>query len=180
MHKHIGKALQARSSAIRTALDQYNTAAQALSLSHQMLHWKEVVEYTFLTDFNLLHDAHQDISQCLWATPAAQLAMDLHFKICRAKEEIPCLNIEIRQVATYICDEDCYLRAWENQVRTFNPQLAHHIYLHHMEQGWFNAHHISCLTKISRLKGFSESITTGQSVNTSLCGHIMIWPGESM
>jgi hypothetical protein len=61
-----------------------------------MLHWKEVVEYVFLVDFDLLHDTHRDISQSLWATPAAQLATDLHFKICRAKEEIQRLNIKIR------------------------------------------------------------------------------------
>lgn len=167
MRKHIGKALQARSSAIRTALDRYNTAAQALSPPRRMLHWKEVVEYAFLADFDLLRDARQDISQRPWATPAARLAMDLHFKICRAKEEIQRLNIEIPRVATYIRDEDLYLRACEDQVRAFNPQLAHHIYLHRMERGRFIAHHTSCLTKISQLKGFSGSITPGQSVDTS-------------
>ena len=73
MCKHIGKALR---STIRTALDRYNTAAQALSPPHRMLHWKDVVEYAFLVDFNLLCDARQDISQCPWATPAARLAMD--------------------------------------------------------------------------------------------------------
>jgi len=36
-----------------------------------------------------------------------------------------------------------------------------------MEWGRFNAHHMSCLTKISQLKGFSGSIAPGQSVDTS-------------
>ena len=70
-------------------------AAQALSLPCQMLHWKDVVKYAFLADFDLLCDACQDISQRAWVTPAARLAMDLHFKICQAKEEIQRLNIEI-------------------------------------------------------------------------------------
>jgi hypothetical protein len=131
-----------------------------------MLHWKDVVEYAFLADFDLLSDARQDILQRAWATPAAQLAMDLHFKICRAKEEIQRLNIEIPRVATYIRNEDRYLCACEDQVHTFNSQLAHHIYLHRMEQGRFNAHHMSCLTKILQLKGFSGSIVPGQSVDT--------------
>jgi hypothetical protein len=159
MRKHIGKALQARSSAIRTALDRYNTAAQALSPPRRTLHWKEVVEYAFLADFDLLRDAHQDILHRPWATPAARLAMDLYFKICRAREEIQRLNIEIPRVATYIQDEDRYLRTCEDQVHTFDLPLAHHIYLYRMEQGRFNAHHIHCLTKISQLKGFSGSIT---------------------
>ena len=70
MRKHIGKALQARSPAICTVLERYNTATLALNPPHRTLQWKEVVEYTFLADFNLLRDAHQDISQRIWATPA--------------------------------------------------------------------------------------------------------------
>lgn len=167
MRKHIGKALQARSSAIRTALDRYNSAARALSPPRRTLHWKEVVEYVFLADFDLLRDARQDISQRPWATPAARLAMDLHFKICRAKEEIQCLNVEIPRVATYIRDENHYLRTCEEQVRAFNPQLAHHIYLHRMERERFDTHHMRCLTKISQLRGFSGSIAPGESVDKS-------------
>lgn len=40
MQKHIGKALQAQSPAIRTALERYNTAALALSPPHQTLQWR--------------------------------------------------------------------------------------------------------------------------------------------
>ena len=63
---------------------------------HRILKWEEVVEYTFLSDFNLLpEDGRQDISQLPWASPMGRRAMDLHFKTCRAREEIQCLNIEI-------------------------------------------------------------------------------------
>jgi hypothetical protein len=44
------------------------------------LKWDEVV-YTFLLDFDLLHDAQQDIRHCPWATPASRLTLDTHFKI---------------------------------------------------------------------------------------------------
>ena len=165
LRKHIGKALQARSSAIRTALNRYNTATQALSPPRQTLHWKEVVEYAFLADFDLLRDARQDISQRPWAKPAARLATDLHFKISRAKEEIERLNVEIPRVATYIWDEDRYLRLCEEQVHVFNPPLTHHIFLHRMERARFDTHHIRRLKEISQLKGFSGSIAPGQSVD---------------
>jgi hypothetical protein len=167
MRKHIGKALQKRSSAIRTALDRYNTAAQALTPPRQTLHWKDVVEYVFLADFDLLRDARQDISQRPWATPAGRLAMDLYFKIRRAAEEIQRLNVEIPRVATYIQDEDQYLRACEEQVHAFNPQLAHQIGLHRMERGRFNLHHIHRLRDISELRGFSGTIAPGKSADTS-------------
>ena len=168
MRKHIGKALQKRSSAIRTALDRYNTAAQALTPPRQTLHWKDVVEYVFLADFDLLRDTRQDISQRPWATPAGRLAMDLYFKICRAAEEIKRLNVEIPRVATYIRDEDRYLRACEEQVRAFNPQLAHQITLHRMERGHFNLHHIRRLNDISKLRGFSGTIAPGESTDVSV------------
>ena len=81
LHKHISDALQKCSSAIRTALETYNVAAKALTPPFQTLKWDQVVDYTFLSDFDLLCNACQDIQHHPWATPAGQLAMDTHFKI---------------------------------------------------------------------------------------------------
>ncbi len=63
MRKHIGKVLQARSKVICTALSQYNAAAAALNPSRPPLQWERVVEYAFLSDFDLLHDVRQDMSR---------------------------------------------------------------------------------------------------------------------
>ncbi|EGN96035.1 hypothetical protein SERLA73DRAFT_76033 [Serpula lacrymans var. lacrymans S7.3] len=135
------------------------------------LEWKKVVEYAFLADFDLLCDAHQDISTRPWATPAGRLAMDQHFKICRAREEIERLDVEIRRVATYLQDENQYLRDCEDQVSVHDPKLAHQIALHRCECGRFNKIHISRLLDISRLHGFTGTILRGQSTQT--------WLGES-
>ena len=91
------------------------------------MEWKEVIEYAFLADFDLLRDARQDISHRPWATPAGRLAMDLHLKISRAREEIDRLDVEVRHVATYLRDKDCYLHYMENKVRTSNTCIAHQI-----------------------------------------------------
>ncbi|KAI6006788.1 hypothetical protein EDD15DRAFT_2139738, partial [Pisolithus albus] len=56
LRKHIAKALKARSAAIRTALDRFNAAARACSPPRRQLTFEEVVEYTFLADFDLLHN----------------------------------------------------------------------------------------------------------------------------
>ncbi len=95
MRKHIGKALKACSQAIWTALSQYNAAAAALSPPRPPLQWDCVVEYAFLADFDLLQDVQQDMSDHKWATPAGHQAMDMYFKICRAREEVKHLNIKI-------------------------------------------------------------------------------------
>ncbi|KAG2111904.1 uncharacterized protein F5147DRAFT_744601 [Suillus discolor] len=123
-------ALQVRSAAIRTALDKYNTAARALSPPRPALSWEEVIKYAFLADFNFLRDVWQDISQRPWSTPTGRLTMDTHFKMCHAREEIQCLNIEIRQLATYLHDESRYLIECEMQLQTLHPGLAHQVALH--------------------------------------------------
>ncbi|EGN92009.1 hypothetical protein SERLA73DRAFT_157266 [Serpula lacrymans var. lacrymans S7.3] len=92
LQKHIGKVLQAQSAAIRTALNHYNTAARALTPPCCLLEWKEVIEYTFLSDFDLPHDTRQDMSHQPLATLAGRLAMDFYFKACRACQEIKRLN----------------------------------------------------------------------------------------
>jgi len=127
LHKHIGKALQARSSAIKTALDQYNITAQSLSPPHCTLTLEEVVEYTFLSDFQLLQDTHEDISQRPWASPMACLVLDMFFKMCHAQEEIIQLNVEIRCFVTYLQDKDWYLHACEEKLLTSHPALAYQI-----------------------------------------------------
>ena len=48
MRKHIAEALQKRSAAVCTALDQYNTAAKALQPPHTTLKWEDIIEYAFL------------------------------------------------------------------------------------------------------------------------------------
>jgi hypothetical protein len=164
LRKHIANALKARSIAIRTALDRYNAAASALVPPRQVLDWEQVVEYTFLSDFDLLRDARQDIRIKPWATPAARLAIDQAFKLERAEEEIARLNIKIPRLATYIRDEDIYLRAKEADLSPSQPALAHQVSIHRMERGRFNAYHLKVLEKIYLLAGYTGPIGFGTRV----------------
>src|SRR5208282_4918332 len=138
LRKHIANALKARSIAIRTALDRYNAAALALVPPRQELDWNQVVEYAFLSDFDLLRDARQDIRRKPWATPAARLAIDQAFKLARAEEEIARLDIEVPRLATYVHDEDIYLRRKEAELSLSHPTLALQVKIHRMERGRFN------------------------------------------
>jgi hypothetical protein len=175
MRKHIAKALQSRSQAIRSALEKYNSAARLLPSPRRQLDWKEVVEYAFLADFDLLRDARQDISHRPWATPAGRLAMDLYFKIARAHEEIMRLNVEIRRVATYIRDEDHFLLYSETKVQQTDPRLALQIKLHHNERGRFDRYHRHRLRDIARLDGFSGNILPGTCLATGTGESASVW-----
>ncbi|PBK85156.1 hypothetical protein ARMGADRAFT_1087830 [Armillaria gallica] len=142
--KHIAKALQAHSQAVKTAIDNYNTAAAALGThpSPSQLTWDEVVHYTFLSDFNLLHESQGDIWEKLWAKPIGRLMMDCYFKIQRAKEEIQQLNIEIHCLATYIQDEDCYLCKKIEEYKAIHPATAFQINKHCHSHACFNNRHL--------------------------------------
>ncbi|KAG1730167.1 hypothetical protein EDD22DRAFT_1011782 [Suillus occidentalis] len=140
MRKHIAKALQARSAAIKTALNRYNTAARALSPPRQSLKWEEVVEYAFLADFDLLRDSRNDVSQHPWASPSTRQATDLYFKTCRAREEITRLNVE---------------------AEVLYPVLAHQINLRRRVRSRFNSRHLQRLQDIATLPGFSGILAPG-------------------
>ncbi|KAK0493708.1 hypothetical protein EDD18DRAFT_1310535 [Armillaria luteobubalina] len=82
-------------------------------------------------DFDLLRDVCQDMSDRKWATPAGHQAMDTYFKICRAKEEIKHLNIEIQQVITYMHIEDVHLHQREAAIADMDAALALQIAAYH-------------------------------------------------
>ncbi|KAK1234282.1 hypothetical protein PQX77_002515 [Marasmius sp. AFHP31] len=95
-HTKITQALKSRAEAIRKALEAYNVAAQRMDPPHETLSWNSILEMVSLADFDLLKNTHLDISQLPWARPDNRWAMQLHFGILRAKEEIHRLNIEIK------------------------------------------------------------------------------------
>jgi uncharacterized membrane protein YccC len=97
--------------------------------------------------------------------------MDLHFKMCRAKEEIIRINVEIQRLATYIRDEDRYLRACEAQMQPSEPALAYQIGIRRLTRGRANGHLLQRLAHIAELPGFSGCVIPGESTKSS--------PGDS-
>jgi hypothetical protein len=88
------------------------------------LTWSEVVEYVFLSDFDLLRHPERGIEVRAWADPAARLLMDTYFKIERAREEIKPCDIEIRRLVTHIRDEGEFLVSREKKIAETDPGLA--------------------------------------------------------
>ncbi|KAF8187398.1 hypothetical protein K438DRAFT_1907534 [Mycena galopus ATCC 62051] len=94
LRDHIAKALKTRSKAIRNALNRYNAAAEALDPPGRLLTWAEVVDYTFLADFDLLRSPDTTSSICAWATPAARQLLDSYHKL---QAEDPILAFFVRK-----------------------------------------------------------------------------------
>ena len=142
---------------------QYNAAAKALG--RRTLEFDEVVDYAFLANFDLLRDTRQDISTCPWASPTARLAINTYFKLCRAEEEVICLNVEIHCMVTYLVDEERYLRACEALYQDTHPMLVHQISRYHAICSRFTQLHLRSLEKISCLPGFNGTVTPGISMS---------------
>ncbi|KAJ7921642.1 hypothetical protein B0H13DRAFT_1604343 [Mycena leptocephala] len=158
-----GTALQTRSRTIRAALDRYNAAAAALDPPRHTLSWSEVIDFTFLADFDILRDPEGNAALRPWATPGARELMDTHFKIEHAKEEIDRLNIEIRRLVTYIRDERVFLLAKEAEVRETDSHLAIFIGKYRMQWGCFDEDHMKCLRTMVKKLGprFSGTLMPG-------------------
>ncbi|KAG1735689.1 uncharacterized protein EDB91DRAFT_1056167 [Suillus paluster] len=84
LRQQIRKALQHRLEAIHNAINWYNTQAAALNLPCPKLSWKNIAEYSFLGEFNLLCHSRTDICKLDWTKPAHCEATTKYFKLLRA------------------------------------------------------------------------------------------------
>ncbi|KAJ6487325.1 hypothetical protein DFH09DRAFT_948590 [Mycena vulgaris] len=165
LRKHIAKALQARSQAIRNALKTYNAAAAALIPPGRKLEWTEVVDYAFLADFDILRNPGGLDEIRPWAVPAARLVLDRYFKIERAREEITRCNVEIRRLVTYIRDEQEFLGRKERECS--NPGLAWCIRRHRLQRERYDEMHLERFAKLATKAGprFTGTLEPGVRLN---------------
>jgi len=94
---HISNALKAHSKTIHCALNAYNQAALVLSPPWPKLTWTEIVEYTTISEFELLQcSAHEDIHNLEWADARNCHTTICHLKLIHAQEEVYHLNVEVK------------------------------------------------------------------------------------
>ncbi|KAJ3965393.1 hypothetical protein EV361DRAFT_966865 [Lentinula raphanica] len=157
MRQHIGNAMKKRSNAILKALEDYNQAAAVLQPPRKLLSWEEVMNYTYLSEFDFLRDTRTDIREKPWAQPAVREAMSELFKLIGARQELDRLHVEIKRLLTYMKEEEEYLTSVRLKVQVSNPPLAYQIRLFRNERQRFNKLHRSRLNSIPQLKGFSST-----------------------
>ncbi|KIK13717.1 hypothetical protein PISMIDRAFT_118360, partial [Pisolithus microcarpus 441] len=144
--QQISKGLQQRSEAIWKVITWYNVQAGRLDPPCSPILWKDIAQYSFLGEFDLLQHVHDDVRERMWAKLAVHEAMTKFFKLCRAKEEITRLNVEIRRLRTAIHDEEqevsqtianlCHsdpLLALEFECRHQPHTVANAVHIHHLD-----------------------------------------------
>ena len=151
--KKISAGLKKRSRAVNTVLDDYNRQAECLG--RPVLDFQQVIKYSFLSDFKLLHHTHNDITQKPWANPLVCNGMISWMKIERAKEEINCLNVEARCLMTFIWDSSVAQQQAIQHLHQTNPALATELQGRHRAQSSINTLLLQQLHKMQLLQGFS-------------------------
>jgi len=147
--------LQRRSEAIRNAINRYNVQAIALNPPRPKISWKDIVDYSFLGEFDLLRHSRTDIRTKDWAKPAHREATTKFFKLCRAREEISRLNVEIRRLRTAIHAEEHQITAVIQNLLLSDPRLAGELQRQWRSRAAINAVHSYRLDRIEGLAGFS-------------------------
>jgi hypothetical protein len=166
LRQQISKALQRRSEAIRNALSRYNTQAGALIPPRPQLTWKDIVEYSFLGEFDLLRQSRSDIRTLDWTKPAHREATVKYFKIQRAREEIERLNVEIRRLRTAIHDEGLMVNATIDVLLASNQPVGLELQRQWQTRAAINAVHLFRLDQIASQPNFSGTRGIGVRLNS--------------
>jgi hypothetical protein len=138
----------------------------AKRLSRPTLTWTEIVEYTFLGEFDLLRDSRADVRTASWADPAHREATVKYLQIRQAHVEIERLNVEICRLRTAIHDESIYMNNMIMALTVQDPGLAAEIGRRWKIRSMVNALHIHHLDRIAELDGFSGKNGVGVRVGS--------------
>ncbi|KAI0054626.1 hypothetical protein BV25DRAFT_1816807, partial [Artomyces pyxidatus] len=155
LRKHISAAITRRSAAVRTALNKYNKLAPLQTPPRPTIDFKEIANYGWAGDFELLKDSRQEILDKPWSKPANREAAAKYFKIRRAREELARLNVEVPRLQAWVDFEDRDLEAKAQQVADSDPLLSAHILAFRLRRMRMNDAHRARLQQIYRLKGYT-------------------------
>ncbi|KAG2369716.1 hypothetical protein BDR07DRAFT_1266974, partial [Suillus spraguei] len=155
LRQQIGKALQRCSDAIWNAINKYNVQATALNPPRPCLSWKDIADYSFLGEFDVLRYSRTDMRELDWAKPTHQEGSVKFFKLHHAYEEVERLNIEVRRLWTAIHDEGAQISTTINKLLDLNPPLVRELPKCWKLCSAVNSVHLFQLDEIEAQPGFS-------------------------
>ncbi|KIJ57834.1 hypothetical protein HYDPIDRAFT_45961, partial [Hydnomerulius pinastri MD-312] len=117
--------------------------------------WKELSDYSFLGEFDLLRLSRADVRNDDWAKPAHREATVKFFKLCRAREELTRVEVEVRRLRTAVYNEEQEVRGVINRLMETDPKLGIELQRQHRQRTAINAIHIHRLNKIEASAGYA-------------------------
>lgn len=167
LRTQISKALKSRASAIRNALQRYNKYAAEMIPPRPPLEWEQIVEYSFLAEFDLLRDGDAQLHSKRWANPLYRQASMQYFDGMRAKEEIERLNVEIGRLLTKICDDAVYYPQTIATLAAHDPPLASELGRQWDQLRSLNLWHLQRIRQTQALHGYSGPLKPGTRIGAA-------------
>jgi hypothetical protein len=129
--------------------------ATALNPPRPLLSWRDIAEYSFIGEFDVLRYSRADTRELDWTKPTHRQALVKFFKLRRAHEEVERLNIEVRRLRTAIRDETAQMSTMISKLVHSNPPLGREL-----EKCWklrsaVNSVHLFRLNEIESQSSFS-------------------------
>lgn len=137
------------------------------------LTWKDIVEYSFLGEFDLLRHSRTDICNHDWTTPAHREATVKYFKLRRAHEEIQRLNVEVRRLRTAIHDEQVNTIATIDRLLETDRTLAVELKSRYQARAAVNAVHLFRLDQLKSQHAFSGKWDISVRLEARHCCHMV-------
>ncbi|KAG1751306.1 uncharacterized protein EDB91DRAFT_1013719, partial [Suillus paluster] len=138
-------------------LAEYNELAPSIQPPAPYLEWNNIVNYRFISEFELLklaYSQHPEILSKPWTVPGHRKVAVKYFKILHAQEEITCLNVEVCRLRTAISDGHARLRSSVSRLQDSDPDLLAEIEEIHCDRLCVDAVHQVRLDYIESLAGF--------------------------
>lgn len=163
MRTSIWKALKARGKAIRSALSKYNALAAQMVPPAPTLEWKDVVNYSFISEFDLLHHAQTqaDVSKKPWTIPYNREVAAKYWKIRGAFDEIKRLNVEAQRLYTHVAVRRAEFKSAIEEASKTDQCLAAELRAQYSQSKRLDVVHLRHLHKMSQLRGFTGCLEIG-------------------
>lgn len=152
---------------MKTAVKEYNTAAANYDSNIKEIDAKEVLEYVYIGQFDILRSSRRQVTTKPWARPAEREALVSFYKLQRAHEEISRLNVEIMRLKTYMRDYTLDAERILSTLEKENQLLGHQVSKRHRLQSSFNTTHHHRLAMLEMDEQFSGSCNPGLALHLS-------------
>ena len=116
--------MQRRSDTVKKAIKRYNTQAALLVPPVPPITWEEIAEYAFVGEFDILRITRSDIREENWTKKPYRDATMKYYKLCRAREEIERLNMEVGRLRSFIREETEHTKHVIEELSHDEPSLA--------------------------------------------------------
>lgn len=157
LRQHIAKALNRRSETVRKAIRRYNDQGKLLDPPVEPITWEEIAEYSFIGEFDLLRITRSEIRKEKWTKMAYRAAAVKYYKLCRAREEVQRLNIEVRRLRAFIHEEADHMKRAIERLSTDHPLLADELHYRWMLRSSINLLHLERLQRLEHQPYYTGS-----------------------